>query len=263
MRFIIIIVSIIALALAAALAMLGPGVQLGWWDYGKALGWMRDYLAMPVLVAAAASALMILLSLWKARGLAALALVATLAAGAAGYVPLKMRQLANANPFIHDITTDFENPPAIVAGAASSRKNPPEYVGAEQAPKLVGGKLERETGQTIAEAQSEAFPDIKPLFLEAPLEEAAAAARAVLAKMKLEILAEGPASDEAGSGWRIEAVATSQWYGFKDDFIVRLTPAEGGGTRVDVRSKSRVGLSDLGANAARVRAFMMKLNAAV
>lgn len=263
MRFIIIIVSIIALILAAALAMLGPGTQMGWWDYGKALGWMRDYLAMPMLIAAAASALMVLLALWKARGLAVLALVATVVAGAAGYVPLKMRALVNANPFIHDITTDFENPPAIVAGAALPRKNPAEYVGAEQAPKLVGGKLERETGQTIAEAQSEAFPDIKPLLLEAPLEEVTAASRAVLAGMKLEILAEGPASDAAGSGWRIEAVATSQWYGFKDDFIVRLTPTGEGVTRVDVRSKSRVGLSDLGANAARVRAFMIKLNAAV
>lgn len=263
MRFIIIIVSIIALMLAAALAMLGPGTRMGWWEYGQALGWMRNYLAMPVLVAAAASALMLLLSLWKARGLTVLALIATLAAGAAGYVPLKMRALANANPFIHDITTDFDNPPAIVAGAALPRKNPPDYVGAEQAPKLVGGKLERETGQTIAEAQREAFPDIGPLLLEAPLEEATAAARAVLAKMKLEILAEGPASDAAGSGWRIEAVATSTWYGFKDDFVVRLTPTGNGGTRVDVRSKSRVGLSDLGANAARVRSFMMKLNAAL
>lgn len=263
MRIVIIVVSVSALALAAALTVLGPGVQLGWWTYGQALGWMRDYLALPVMIAAAASAVMLLLSLWKARGLAVLALVASIAAGVAGYAPLKMRQLANANPFIHDITTDFDNPPAIVAGAVEARKNPPEYVGAEQAPKLVDGELVSESGQTIAEAQRQAFPDIQPLILQTPLEETAAAARAVLAGMKLEIIAEGPASAETGSGWRIEAVATSFWYGFKDDFIIRLTPTDGGGTRVDVRSKSRVGLSDLGANAARVRSFMRKLDAAL
>ena len=81
--------------------------------------------------------------------------------------------------------------------------------------------------------------------------------------MKMEILAEGPDGDEAGAGWRIEAVSTSQWYGFKDDFIVRLTTVEGGGTRVDLRSKSRVGGSDLGANAARVRDFMQRFSARI
>lgn len=263
MRPIIILVSVIALALAAALAILGPGVRLGWWDYGTALGWMRDYIALPVLIAAGASALALLLALWKARGLALLALVALLASGAAGYAPLKMKQMATSNPFIHDITTDFENPPAIVAAADTDRKNPPDYAGDAPAPGLVDGKYVPDSGKTVAEAQKEAFPDIEPLALAVPLEEAVKAARAVVAEMKLETLAEGPASDEAGSGWRIEAVATSLWYGFKDDFVVRLTPLEAGGVQVDVRSKSRVGGSDLGANAARVRAFLKKLDAAV
>lgn len=263
MRPIIILVSVIALALAAALAILGPGVRLGWWDYGTALGWMRDYIALPVLIAAGVSALALLLALWKARGLALLALVALLASGAAGYAPLKMKQMATSNPFIHDITTDFENPPAIVAAAGMDRKNPPVYAGDVPAPGLVDGKYVPDSGKTVAEAQREAFPDIEPLVLAAPLESAAQAARAVLAQMKLETLAEGPASGEAGSGWRIEAVATSFWYGFKDDFVVRLAPLAEGGVRVDVRSESRVGGSDLGANAARVRAFLKKLDAAV
>jgi fatty-acyl-CoA synthase len=50
---------------------------------------------------------------------------------------------------------------------------------------------------------------------------------------------------------RIEATATSFWYGFKDDVLVRIRP-EGGGSRVDLRSVSRVGLSDLGANCERI-----------
>lgn len=263
MRIFIIIVSVAALALAAALAILGPGTRFGWWEYGTALGWMRDYLAAPVLVAASATALAFLLAVWKARALAPLALVAAIAAGAAGYVPLKMRQLVNENPFIHDITTDFENPPAIVAAAGEPRKNPVAYVGDEQAPALINGELVRETGVSVADAQRQAFPDIAPLVSPAPLESVRDAARSVLAEMNIRPIAEGPASGESGSGWRIEAVATSFWFGFKDDFIVRMTPLADGGVRVDVRSKSRVGLSDLGANAGRVRTFLRKLDAAV
>ena len=64
------------------------------------------------------------------------------------------------------------------------------------------------------------------------------------------------ASDSAAG--RIEATATTRWFGFKDDVVVRIRP-EGAGSRVDVRSMSRVGVSDLGANAARVREFLAKL----
>jgi uncharacterized protein (DUF1499 family) len=81
--------------------------------------------------------------------------------------------------------------------------------------------------------------------------------------MKMEILADTGFAALAGNGRTIEAVATSFWYGFKDDFIVRMTPEDGGPTRIDVRSKSRVGLSDLGANAARTRAFLEKMKAKV
>jgi len=252
MRLIILIVSIAAIALAAALAALGPGVRFGLWDYGTALGWMRNYLALPVLIAAGLAALAFLLSLWKARGLAPLALVAALVAGAAGYVPLKMKAMVDANPFIHDVTTDFENPPAIVAAAGLERKNPPDYLGESEAPRT-------DPPQTVTQAQMAAFPDIQPLILQTSLEEATNAARASIAAMGMETLAEGPVSEESGSGWRIEAVSTSFWYGFKDDFIVRLSPGPDGSVRVDVRSKSRVGGSDLGANAARARAFLAKM----
>jgi uncharacterized protein (DUF1499 family) len=167
-------------------------------------------------------------------------------------VPLKMRELSRANPFIHDITTDFDNPPAIIAAAGETRANPAAYAGAEPV---------RDSQKTVAEAQREAFPDIAPLTVGADLGAAAKTARRVIEEMKMEVLAEGPGA-EAGSGWRIEAVATSFWYGFKDDFVVRLT-RDDRGTRIDVRSKSRVGLSDLGANAKRVRDFLARMDAAL
>lgn len=273
MRLIIWLIALIALGLALAVLISGPGTRFGLWDYETGLKIIRKvaepiaiagpvklspiFTAVGLALAGAITALFL-----RARALAVLALVATIAAGAAGYAPLKMKQMATANPFIHDITTDFENPPAIVAAAGMDRKNPPDYAGDAPAPGLVDGEYIPDSGKTVAEAQREAFPDIQPLALAVPLEEAVKAARAVLDDMRLETLAEGPAGDEAGSGWRIEAVATSLWYGFKDDFVVRLTPLAEGGVRVDVRSESRVGGSDLGANAARVRTFLKKLDAA-
>jgi uncharacterized protein (DUF1499 family) len=54
---------------------------------------------------------------------------------------------------------------------------------------------------------------------------------------------------------RIEATATTLWFGFKDDVVVRITPVPGG-SRIDVRSVSRVGRSDVGANAERIAAYL-------
>jgi len=57
----------------------------------------------------------------------------------------------------------------------------------------------------------------------------------------------------------LEAVATSRLFGFQDDIVVRVRPEGEGGSRVDVRSKSRDGKGDRGVNAARIRSFMAEL----
>ncbi|MGH7421143.1 MAG: DUF1499 domain-containing protein, partial [Candidatus Rokuibacteriota bacterium] len=73
-----------------------------------------------------------------------------------------------------------------------------------------------------------------------------------------------------GLGWEIVAVAPAEgrleatdrtpWFGFRDDVVVRVRP-DGAGSRVDVRSVSRVGRSDLGTNARRIRGFLEALRA--
>lgn len=257
------IVAIAAALGAAAILFAGPGTRLGFWDYSFGLQLIREVSApktvmsgvalSPLFTAAGLSLLTAIAGAFSIRGRTTIfAAVAGLAAIAAAAIPLGMRSAFEANPFIHDITTDFEDPPAIVAAAGMTRKNPAEYDGDAAVPQGKGGA-------TVAEAQRAAFPDIKPLIVDAGLEEAVEAAKSVVHSMGMEILAEGPADAGAGSGWRIEAVSTSMWFGFKDDFIVRLTPEGEGKTRVDIRSKSRVGGSDLGANAKRVRSFSVKL----
>jgi uncharacterized protein (DUF1499 family) len=57
---------------------------------------------------------------------------------------------------------------------------------------------------------------------------------------------------------RIEATATTRWFGFKDDVVIRIVPTAGNGSRLDIRSVSRVGKTDVGANACRIRDFRKK-----
>lgn len=252
-RFLILIICLAAIGLALTIGAAGPGSRLGLWDYGTGLSLIRN-LALPTMVAAGASVLALLLALIKERGLFFLALIAALGAGAASYVPVQMRADFTANPFIHDITTDFDNPPQIDAAADLPRKNPARYAGDNPVPN-------RQDGQTTAEAQRAAFPDIAPIELGGDVQSVAARVRAVIGEMNMEILADGPISAFGADSeiWRIEAAHTSPFFGFIDDFIVRLTPQENGTVRVDMRSKSRVGGSDLGANAKRVRDFAARL----
>jgi uncharacterized protein (DUF1499 family) len=253
---------LLALGCALAIGLAGPGARFGLWDWSFGLSLIRRvsspetfaFLPVPPILLAAGLALLggVAAVVLKHPRTGAFAVLSALVAGGALTVPLKMRAAFEANPFIHEVTTDFDNPPAIIAAAGLPRKNPAEYRGADAVPQATDGI-------TVAEAQRKAFPDIAPVIVAADLEKARGAAKAVIADMKMAILAEGPDGDRSGAGWRIEAVETSAWFGFKDDFIVRLAPRDGG-VRVDLRSKSRVGGSDLGANAARVRDFMARFN---
>lgn len=93
---------------------------------------------------------------------------------------------------------------------------------------------------------------IAPLVLQASPAQAFDRARAAARDMGWQIVSADPAAG------RIEAVATTFWFGFKDDVTVRVTPQDGQ-ARIDVRSRSRVGRGDAGANAARIRRYLEKL----
>jgi uncharacterized protein (DUF1499 family) len=101
-------------------------------------------------------------------------------------------------------------------------------------------------------AQRAAYPDIQPLRLAVAPNVAFERAKGAVEEMGWQTIREDP------SAGRIEAVATTFWFGFKDDVVIRVS-AEGTGSRIDVRSKSRVGVSDLGTNARRIRAYRERL----
>jgi uncharacterized protein (DUF1499 family) len=148
---------------------------------------------------------------------------------------------ARGKPAIHDITTDPDNPPLFVAilplrtGAA----NPPEYLGGD-----------------VTAQQRRAYPDIQPLMLQVGAEQAFTRALAAVRDLGWNVVAD---DREAG---RIEAVDTTFWFGFKDDVVIRVREMNPGSSRIDARSKSRVGVGDLGTNARRIRTLLDRLQAA-
>ena len=177
----------------------------------------------------------------------------------AGFAMGKLAATKNAvyvkYPFIHDITTDTQNPPVFGEIVMAERLaiegvNTTDYAG-KAAPIF---KDEKPAGEKLVSVlQTNAFPEIRPLILgetkDVVFGEALATAKSMGWDIKEEDL-------DAG---RIDATDTTFWYGFEDDITIRLRPSEGGGTIVDVRSLSRVGGSDLGKNAARVGAFLERL----
>jgi len=227
------------LALLAGLALLlaGVGYRLRWWEVRPAFTILRGA-AYGGLVAAALSLLGVILARpgGPRRGFP-LALLGLLIGLVVVGIPWQWWRTAQQVPPIHDITTDTETPPAFVAilPLRAGAPNPAEYGGPE-----------------VAAQQRAGYPDLGPLILQAPPPQAFVRALAAAHDMGWEIIANEPAEG------RIEATATTFWFGFRDDVVVRVMPA-GGGSRIDVRSVSRVGRGDVGTNTKRITAYLARI----
>jgi len=167
----------------------------------------------------------------------ALTLAGAVAGAVAFGVPFALLHSAKASPPIHDITTDTENPPRFVAIIALRQGSP--------------NSVEYQ-GEAVAGRQRMAYPDIRPVTLAEPPDAAFKRALTAARDIGWQIVATVPAQG------RIEATDTTLWFGFKDDIVVRVTPTAVG-SRLDVRSVSRLGEGDLGKNAARIRAYVRRL----
>ena len=217
---------LLALAAFLMLALSGPGVRFDLWSYRTGITVLR-YTAYVAIAAALVAALALAIPRVRARGVV-LPMVALLVSLAVLYVPLQFLQRARAVPPINDITTDTENPPRYMTGERA-------YPGAE-----------------FARQQRAAYPDIATIVVPLPPREAFARALKAAEAMGWEVV-----GSDAAAG-TLEAVDTTKWFGFKDDIAVRVTLFSGG-SQIDVRSKSRVGRSDIGTNAQRIRAYAERL----
>ena len=180
-----------------------------------------------------------LFALLKKRG-GLTAIVAAAFGLSAIIIPVNIVVAARGAPPIHSITTDTANPPQFVAITPEVRGEGSNTIVYDQA---------------LAPVQLAAYSRLKPLNLaDAP---AAAFDKALAAARKQGwVIVDSNAVDG-----RIEATATVDWWGFKDDVVVRLAP-QGTGTRIDVRSESRVGKGDLGVNAKRIEDYLKAVQAA-
>jgi uncharacterized protein (DUF1499 family) len=223
---------LVALFAGLVLLLTGPGYRIGIWPLLTAFGLMRwaAYIALAAIVLAG-------VALWRARGRSASGALALLVAVVVAGIPLRWQRVAASVPPIHDITTDTANPPVFEAilPLRTDARNALDY------------------SPEVARQQREAYPDLKPLILEMPVAQAFDRAVRAAREAGWEIV------NASAETWRIEATDTTRFFGFKDDIVVRLT-AIGNRTVVDVRSVSRVGRSDMGTNARRIRDYLAALS---
>ncbi len=245
----------IVLALLAFLplyfAIAALGTKFGVWDWKLGLMTLTFFGGMIVLGAAALAALVSLVLGIRAKprsnGPLALAIIGLLVPGAALVMFMMAGGKAGENP-IHDIATDTANPPAFSAETMAAR----EKAGANPLSdyQLPLGKLplyaERVEGELAVKSHAQIITARKDRPAPLPLggasrAEGVAAVKAAMAEMGLTDIR---ADEAAGT---VEGVAETFWFGFKDDVVARV-----GDAQIDFRSVSRVGISDLGANTARI-----------
>jgi hypothetical protein len=245
-------VSFAAFLVAFAMALVASfGTRLGFWSYKLGL--------LAVLPATAIGLVGLIAGIvWAATALVRNSgdglrwgVVGLLGAILTVGVPLNGLRLALTSPPIHDISTDIEYAPQFktLVPLRKGAESGAEYEGPKQV-KLHDGRT-----TTVAALQKKYYGDVIP-FAQ------------FIKPTKLFWRALNLAN---GMGWhvvsfdpkegRIEATDTTFWFGFTDDIVVRVRPAGKLGARLDIRSKSRVGQSDLGANAARIRAYLKRLKA--
>lgn len=229
-----------ALIAAAAVALAICGARFGWWNY------LTGFQVFTVAALSAITAIMLSLVSFitalcegRRRGIALAVNGATAGVLLLG-VPAYLLSDVSKLPPIHDVTTDTDNPPRFINVLALRRDAPnaADY-----------------GGPALASQQKLGYPDLAPLKVGATAESTFKLALQTAREMRWEIAA------ATATEYRIEATATTPWFGFKDDIVIRISPS-GADSRVDMRSVSRVGLSDLGANAKRIREFLRRLRTA-
>ena len=221
--------------LVALILIAAPlGTRFGLWPWGVGL---RSLLA--VAIGGSAVAIVAVITFFVARKpggaanrrRAAMAFVVAVLPAAFMWVQILY---ARTLPMIHDISTDTTNPPVFTSA---------HVLGAERMNTLQYGPA------GIADKQRDAYPDVQPIQTSTSPEETFDKAVGTARALGWEVVSEDRENAQ------IEAIDTTFWFGFKDDIAIRITSQETG-SRVDLRSISRVGLSDVGANAKRIVTFI-------
>lgn len=240
---------ILAVFLPLFFAVSALGSRLGFWGWRFGFGTLvrgigPKLIGLTVITALAALAVAGYRRLPRHIAIAALCLAVPLTALIKGK---QFADTAKRVPPIHDISTDTVSPPQFGKAIIDARNRQSENGSVNSLD--YAAKTDPRSKKPLREVQAKAYPEIVPLNSNRDADELYGAALKAAKKMGWTIVA---ADEKARS---IEATATTFWFGFTDDVVIRIAPSNRG-ARLDIRSVSRVGVSDVGANAARIRKFM-------
>ncbi|HEY1614046.1 MAG TPA: DUF1499 domain-containing protein [Rhizomicrobium sp.] len=242
---------VVALAIGLAAAL---GTRFHLWPYAFCLTAIVPWFFYAGLAAFALGLLWVLAAIFTSSssgaGFGVVSFLGAIALLAMPLYTLYMVRVARAIPPIHDISTDIEHPPAFSALLAQrpGAVNPPDYDG----PRLV--RTDNGKSYSTAALQKKFYGDIHSYALfTTPAKLFQRAVNAANA-MGWNVVSVAPDAE----GGSIEATDTTLLFGLTDDIAIRVRPA-GVGARMDIRSKSRIGVSDYGENAARIRAYIKRL----
>jgi fatty-acyl-CoA synthase len=250
---------ILSLTIPLYFAAAALGVKFGLWHWRFGLGTLIAEWGPRLLGAAVIVAMLALLAalLRRPRHGVSLAVIALLIpALGLGYL-YQVRARSKTIPPIHDVATSVEDPPVhsprLAAERAAADANPVHpltaplsSIKAYQAPRFA-----RQANRTVGQLGQEAYPQLRPLVTAADRQRLFGALQNEARERGWRIVTSDPAAG------RLEAVAETFWFGFQDDVVIRVRPAQTPGSLiVDARSTSRVGLSDLGANAKRLTDYL-------
>ncbi len=218
----------------------GPAPNLGWAPAAALVSVLSSFIGL--LVAALAG--------WKRHWRKALMAVFLTLATLGGFAGLGWWE--GQSPRIHDVATDWSEPLLFTANIMTARGPDANLVEPNPVVPIDAGNG---AGRPIAEINSETCSAARPAMVSMQPEQAFAAVKAAMAAEGLSIVTDDP---RAG---RLEATATSLIYRFKDDVAVRVR-SQGVGSRIDIRSISRMGTGDMGANCRRIGRLTAALNPA-
>lgn len=172
---------------------------------------------------------------WAVTGISAVFAIIAVA------LPLSLMSKAKSVPPIHDISTDLINPPEFVAITAlrANAPNKAEYAGEE-----------------TAQQQRESYPELTTQLYEKSIDVLFSTAQNAVNELGWKLV------NADKSQGIIEATDTTEWFGFKDDVVIRIRAVDEA-SMMDIRSKSRVGKSDLGKNAERIQVFIKHIDTAL
>ena len=225
-------VFIVGLIGLAALPVGSLGCRFGLWAFTTGLAMVSTGVVLATIVLVLGIATLVFVYTRRRTADRMPALIG-LAASVAVFALMAPQYMALSLPMTNDVATDRDDPPTF------------EYLAANRDPDANFLDYTEEE----ARVQAEGYPDLVGIRAAGGADGYFEQSVAVAQALGWDIVAE-----DAETG-RIEAIATTFWFGFQDDLVIRIR-REGGDTVVDLRSASRVGLHDLGANAERVRAFI-------